>query len=378
MLSDMTRREFVSTLAVGVLTASPLPAAVAGDNQYDNDFSFLLLGDTHFDRIEHHDLEWMKQHFAKDIRQVENYCRLTTESLPGLLAAALTRLQKTTSRAAFALHVGDLVEGICGNKELATRHCVEGWDFFKQAGLNVPLLMTKGNHDVTGPGALDAYNEVLLQKTAQELGRDQLDRSSYSFRQGDNLFAIFDSYDTSAIDWLEQLVAENSFQRLFVMLHLPVVPYNARSNWRVYYHARHAERRQRLLDLLGRHRAIVLCGHLHKYSLLVRRCKTGKFAQLAISSIHKRSAGTAALQFDSADDYGPDLTTLEPNFSKNTLQLRQQVLAAEQPSIEHFEYSDTSGFSILSVSENDVVADIYNDSKTAPAWRTVSLGALLG
>jgi hypothetical protein len=377
MSLEYSRREFVTALAAGAVTATALPHALAARKGNDNRFSFLLLGDTHFDRIEHHDLDWMREHYAKDISQVENYCRHTKEELPKLLRAAQARLSAADPSTAFALHVGDLVEGICGNKELATRHCVEGWEFFKKQQLGVPLLMTKGNHDITGPGATEAYNEVLLQKTAKELGREKLDGTSYSFKQGDNLFAVFDAYDRTSIDWLEELVRANDFRRLFVLLHLPVVPYNARSNWRVYYHERQAERRERLVDLLGHHRAIVLCGHLHKYSLLVRRCRTGKFVQLAISSVVTNSNRIRQPKFSAVTDYGAKLTNLEPAFSPDTLDVRKKVLLNEKPFIEHFEYANNSGFAMLSVSENDVRAEVYDGTKAAKPWKTVSLSKLL-
>ena len=374
-MNDVTRREFIASATVGAACAIALPNALAANRENYNRFSFLLLGDTHFDRIKHHDIAWMHEHFAKDISQVENYCRHTEEKLPRLLKAAKSRLGKADPSTAFALHVGDLVEGICGNNELATRHCEEGWEFFKQANLGVPLLMTKGNHDVTGPGSVEAYNEVLLQKTAKELGRDKLERTSYSFKQGDNLFAVFDAYDRDAIDWLEELVSKTDFRRLFVLMHLPVVPYNARSNWRVYYHERQAERRQRLVDLLGQHRAIVLCGHLHKYSLLVRRCKTGKFAQLAISSVMKNAAGKP--HYSKASDYGPHLASLEAMFSPDTLDVRETVLSNEKPFIEHFEYAHNSGFAMLSVRADDVHVEVYDGTEPTTPWKTVSLSKLL-
>jgi len=375
---NIDRRQFVTTMATGAASVAALPRALAAGRDNENQFSFLLLGDTHFDRIEHHDLEWMKAgHFAKDISQVESYCRHTTNVLPDLLKAARTRLKQADPATTFALHVGDLIEGICGNQALATQHCREGWEFFKQADLGVPLLMTKGNHDVTGPGAVEAYHEVLLQKTANELGREALQRTSYSFKQGDNLFAVFDAYDRTAIDWLEGLVRANEFRRLFVLLHLPVVPYNARSNWRVYYHERQAERRQRLVELLGRHRAIVLCGHLHKYSLLTRRCKTGKFVQIAISSVIKDSNRNQQTMLSGTSDYGAKLADLEPTFSPETRDVRQRILSNEKPFIEHFEYAHHSGFAMLSVTEDDDTAEIHNGTGGGKPWKTVSLTKLL-
>jgi hypothetical protein len=235
--------------------------------------------------------------------------------------------------------------------------------------------MTKGNHDITGPGAVEAYNNVLLPATAAELGREKLDRTSYSFRQGDNLFAVFDAYDPTSIDWLEQVVADNDFARLFVLLHLPVVPYNARSSWRVYHHPRQADRRQRLLDLLGRHRAIALSGHFHKYCVVSRRCRTGKFVQLAVSSVLKDTIKSREPTHLMVEDYGPRLTEMEPEFSPETLTARKEILAAEKPWVEHYEYVHTSGYATVSVDGSDVWADVYNGLDPTP-WKRVSLTAL--
>ncbi len=376
--SNLTRREFVQSVAASATLATALPNAFAQQVDRSNQFSFLLLGDTHFDRIEHHDLKWMKEEFGKDIRQVERYCQHTNEQLPGLLEAAGKRIGQADPATSFVLHVGDLVEGICGNEKLARLHCREGWEFFKSANFGVPFLMTKGNHDVTGPGSEEAYRDILLPRIAQELGREKLESTSYSFKQGDNLFAVFDAYDRNAIDWLEKLVEENEFQHLFVLLHMPVVPYNSRSNWRVYYHPNHAERRQRLLNVLGKHKAIVLSGHLHKHSILVRKTETGKFLQVALSSILKQSPGPAALEFSNLDAYGPDLTDLEPKFSPDSLADRKLILKQEQPFIEHFEYADVSGFAMLSVNDDQVYAQFFHDTNSEKPWRELSLMELLG
>ena len=378
MMTELNRRKFVRSVAGGLVVASHLPNAIAAGRENENRFSFLLFGDTHYDKIEHHDLDWMRNgEFAKSVPQVENYCRHTTEMLPKLIKAAKSRVATIQPPTAFALHVGDLVEGICGSPTLAMQHCVDAWNFFKSANLGVPLLMTKGNHDITGPGAVEAYKEVLLKGTAQELGRDSLDRTSYSFMQGDNLFAVFDAYDSEAIDWLEDLTESNRFNRLFVLLHMPVVPYNARSNWRVYYHERHRERRDRLVDLLGRHHAIVLSGHLHKYCLLVRRCKTGKFVQIGISSVLRDTNQKRELALTKVDEYGPRLTDLEPTFSPETREIREHVLSDETPFIEHFEYANQSGFAMLSVDHDDVQLEIDDPADELRVRRTVSLSRLL-
>ena len=370
-MSSVTRRDFVSSLAAGATVASPLLSSF-GDDSDQEAFSFLLLGDTHFDRPEHHDFDWMRRHFAKDITQVESYCRHTETELPKLLAAAKRQFGRSTTTRAFVLHVGDLIEGICGNRELAERHCREGWEFFKAAGFEAPLLMTKGNHDVTGPGAAEAYGRILMPAIAAELGRTELERTSYAFRRGDCLFAAFDSYDRTAIDWLEELTATEDFRQLFVLTHMPIVPYNARSTWRVYSRPEQSKLRQRLIDLLGRRQAIVLCGHLHKYCLLTRRTDAGRFTQLAISSIFKGQSQDRPPLLQGSAEYGPQLTDLEPTFDPDTLSLRQDTLRREQPHIERFEYARESGYAVVHVDGPSVTADVYR-RPDENVWRTVDL-----
>jgi hypothetical protein len=70
----MHRREFIGSagrLAALVATSSAV-AHGAPREKDDGAFSFCVFGDTHFDRLEHHDFDWMKQAYEKDISQVRN------------------------------------------------------------------------------------------------------------------------------------------------------------------------------------------------------------------------------------------------------------------------------------------------------------------
>jgi hypothetical protein len=158
---------------------------------------------------------------------------------------------------------------------------------------------------------------------------------------------------------------------------MPIVPYNARSTWRVYHHPNQADRRERLVTLLSQRRAIVLSGHLHKYSVVVRRSPVGKFVQLAVSSVLKDTEKRREPSFNSVKEYGPQLTELEPEFSPETLELRQQTLLAEQPFIEHFEYAHTAGgYAMISVNGDDVRADVYEGVEPRP-FKQISLSELV-
>src|SRR5262249_25800067 len=131
-----------------------------------------------------------------------------------------------------------------------------------------------------------------------------------------------------------------------------------------------------LLNLLGRQRAIVLCGHLHKYSLVVRRTEHGKFAQLAISSVAASADGKPKDERSGLGQYTPDLVELEPKHAPDTVLARRRLLAAEKPFIEHFDYSDTWGHATVRVSDGRISADIFRGLQAEP-WKTADFDRLL-
>ena len=118
----LTRRHFLKSTAAGVLLGPAGNWALAAGEAAD-DWSFPLLGDLHFDRLEHHDHEWLAREHPGDVAQVQNYSRITRDMTPRLfervresLAAAQT---KSKTHVPFVLQLGDLLEGLCGNEQLA-------------------------------------------------------------------------------------------------------------------------------------------------------------------------------------------------------------------------------------------------------------------
>ena len=183
---------------------------------------------------------------------------------------------------------------------------------------------------------------------------------------------FYDAYDRQSLDWFAGLLEQQRPRRLIVAIHPPVVPYNARSTWHVYSSARQQAQRARFLELLGSHRAIVLCGHLHKYSFLVRRTEQGRFAQLAISSVASTSDGRSRDVLQGVQDYRPDLVDLEPKHSPDTIELRRSLLSAERPFIEHFEYADTWGHAILHMRGDRGSADVFRGFEDL-RWKQIDL-----
>jgi hypothetical protein len=363
-----SRRRFLAqTLGAAIVARSGSWAIAAPDS----DWACPLLGDLHFDRLAHHDMAWLEQDHPGDVRQVQNYSRLTEEVLPKLFALVKGQIDSAGATVPMILQLGDLIEGLCGTPELAARQAREALDLIRTAEWNRPLLFTKGNHDITGPGAAAAYDELLVPSMRHD-SLAEIRSAAFAQSRGGVLLAFYDAYDKASLPWLEQLVADRRPQRLVVLIHPPVVPYNARSTWHIYSKPNQQPERERLLGLLGQTRAIVLCGHLHKYCFLRRRTEHGSFVQLALSSIATNADGKPKDELSGLEAYGPDLVRLEPNHSPETVETRREILAAERPFIEHFEYADTWGHALLRFQGQGIKAEIHCGLSTT-AWKTHEL-----
>ena len=150
------------------------------------------------------------------------------------------------------------------------------------------------------------------------------------------------------------------------------MPYNARSSWHVYAQPSQQRQRTRLLNLLGEARAIVLSGHLHKYSFLIRRTETGRFVQLALSSVASSADARPRDEREGVDQYGPDLVQLEPRHSPETVEQRRRLLQEERPWVERYEYADTWGHALLKVRGDQVRAEVYRGFEAQP-WKSIDL-----
>src|SRR4051812_36941012 len=112
----LSRRQLPSAIAGLALGAPALAAAIGEGPAADESFAFPVLGDLHFDRLAHHDLDWLRRDHPGDVAQVENYSRITREVLPRLLdeVRGLAARAPAPAPAPFVVQLGDLVEGLCG------------------------------------------------------------------------------------------------------------------------------------------------------------------------------------------------------------------------------------------------------------------------
>jgi hypothetical protein len=276
------------------------------------------------------------------------------------------------------IQVGDLVEGLCGSDKLARKQNEESLAFLKEADLGVPFLFTKGNHDVTGPGAEEAFREVFhpfLKSSATPFGASiDPDHACYATTRGGAHFLFFDAYSKKSLAWLEATLPTCTGRHVFVIIHPPVVPYGARATWNLF--AKDKASRDKLLTLLGRREAIVLGGHIHKYSTLQRRTEgSGRFVQVAISSVISTGAVKAKDELG-AQDYTGDQIKVEPKHSPETESQRRTVYDQERPWVSQFAYADLPGFATVQLKGEQVILRMHAGTDNT-VWREVDLTALM-
>jgi hypothetical protein len=371
----LSRRTFLrGTAAAALGAAAGATARAAGPatrRGADPLYRVVLLGDLHYDRPEHHDMAFVRAEHPRDEQQIRGYIDASARHTPALLEQVRRVVATSSVPVPFVLHVGDLVEGLCGSFDLATRQFRDATGLVERAGLGAPFLMCKGNHDVTGPGAARAYQSVLLPWLGGQAGAP-LDQAAFTRRQGDDLFVFFDGYQPD-LGWLAAELADHADARhTFFVVHQPVVPYNARADWTVYPRDRDGADRARLLELLGRRRATVIGGHLHKYAVVERSTQAGPLVQLAVCSVVRGDRPRPQEVRDGVAAYGDALLDLEPDFAPPTRDRRKALLDGERPHVRRFEYADLPGYAVLNVWADALSCDVYAGVDRDP-WRSPSL-----
>ena len=369
-MRQLSRRNavIVTTLSLIVLG---LAGAIARGSEPGGEYSFVYLGDLHFDKESHHDFDWVRANMPADIRQIEDYVRITRDHTPGLFKRLQNCIESSDGRIQMIIQGGDLTEGLCGSRQLQEQQFRDVIACIRENIPQTPFIAGKGNHDITGPGAREAFDAVMLPWLSKQCGK-QIESASFYFAKGPDLFVFFDAYHNNNLDWLQKTLGENKHRYAFVIMHPPAVSYNARSTWHLFSREKDRAVRERFLNILGANNAILLTAHLHKYSLVERKTLAGSFVQFSVNSVISSSQIEVRDALEGVENYGGSLVDLEPEFQPETKQDRMRLLEDEKPYIARFEYADFPGYAIIDVSGRGVDAAIYKgDSGTA--WKKVSL-----
>ena len=273
----MKLRWFCGLLLLGIAAAAETPRPGEGNG---NSYKVLVMGDAHFDAEKFHAAPPASSGRKKE--RERNLAMWKAQS-PALFAAAGKRA--AAESVAFAVQLGDLIQGDCDNAELQQAMIRKGFSELKKNFPRIPLLIVKGNHDIRTVKKSRhnaAANPALLPIISKELGKPVRKNSCYSFMRGRDLYIAVDGFISArAIAAFVQktLAAHPDTRYVFFMTHLPLLPVAVGNPfWTV-------PGSERIVTLLESRNTLILAAHTHTPSLLTLTTKRGKLTQLITSSM---------------------------------------------------------------------------------------------
>lgn len=333
-----------------VLFVCALLAVISPLQAYD----VMLLGDVHYDspdvRVE---VAAKRPEYIRNITQWES-------AIPDMLKKAGIR---SADNIDFAVQLGDFIQGDCGSKEKhaqALKTSIQKMSEHIQA----PLHVVKGNHDIRGAGGQAAYLDVVFPYMEEKLGMPSAVKGSahYAVLHKGDLYIYYDSIKPS-VKFLEQALSKHANARhVFFLTHLPILPssFGKQPDWVVYgQRPNRPEERRRVVSLLAKHNAIVLCGHIHRTGIVRYRSDEGTITQVSIFSMSMTPGNRVLTE------------TLLPGSGFFTLPNIQKVSKDEKVKevMDDFDgkylgytaFTPSPDFAVLKVDDAGVSLDLYLD-----------------
>lgn len=345
--------------------------AVANDNNRPR--SFIIIGDVHYDRIENHDMSWLEQK-PSDYRQVTKTYTVNTENYWNAYSKTLRHMSQQPGMIAIT-QLGDLSEGLAGNIDKARQMNDHLFKAIDDIGFEIPMIITKGNHDVTGPGAKEIYPDTYLPNMTRLAQLDEpLTAANYTKQIDDVLFVAYDVYERKCTpQWLDNVLKTSDAKYKFVLVHDPVIPINYRC-WHTYRKPNQAKLRQELLHAIASNGAIVLAAHLHQYAIVRRDTEWGPIVQINVNSVINNDNKNKLRKV--ATVYDPQMVDEKPNWQPSSIEERREMLAAEAPHVKFYKQADMPGYAVMNItSEGRLVLDYYPNVQTKPC-DTVDITAI--
>ena len=311
---------------------------------YSQKNSFIVLGDLHYDRIEDHDMEWLRTK-PDDLRQVtKEYTVYTEKNWADLMSVIRSRIATYRPSVRAVVQLGDLSEGLAGTPEKAKQMAAAVVNAVENSSFSVPWIIAKGNHDVTGPGAPEAFMEHYVPMFRKQTGNQQIANASYSYRFDDVQVTCIDPWDreTDMVAFLDKELSSSDAKFKFVAVHEPVIPVTERC-WHTL--RRTPPQREKLLEVIARNRAIVLCAHLHRYSVVRRETEFGPIVQVMTVSVIKDRDYKVPDKV--INEYGPVLAKNLPDYQPETIEERMKMLGEEAPYVTYYTQTNLPGYAVI-------------------------------
>ena len=376
----MNRREWIKGFAAGALTlgtgpwceavaamlrrrSGPLPPPVS---RAPGDYSVIVLGDTHFDGLVH--ATYHSHNPNPPAYQIEEWDRnagMWADRCPRLLRAAAVR---ETADTAFAIQLGDLVQGDCNDDATHEQMATDAFARIKNAlGQSLPLCLVTGNHDIrksnaSSSGAADTYYAWQCARMTEELGKP-VDLSTFYFTHGPDLY-ISVNFNSPSMPVIEEALAAHPDARYtFLMTHGPVLPSDVTNyTWHLWGGADSTVNRLKLRKMLLERDVIVLAGHLHTTELTEVMTDEGRITQVIASSVWSpESRAQSKPHLSGPADYGARQETAPG----------QDRFVEYRPAITRYLRSTLAGYMRMEVGARGVTMRVYGGDASTPAhvWR---------
>jgi len=367
VVSKVEPRNFMAAVAAVVMVGLVFSSAFADIRATSDErrvASFVLLGDLHYDKLEFHDLDWVKTKWVNpdDHRQItQEYTVFTAQNWDKLMKAVGRRIGEGGGKVKGIVQLGDLMEGLAGSPELARKMEYGTIQALREPNFPVPWILVKGNHDGWyGPGEVEVYNEIMVPFRNKQIGITALG-VSFRYRVGDIEFFCpgYGLKPDELTAFLEKGLTESNAKFKFVAMHEPVIPVTGRC-WDIFKFSdmkMRAENQERLLGLIAKNKAIVLCAHLHRYSVVRRETKHGPVVQVMVNSVIRD--GNSPPPYWYSKEFGPGMVDMEPNFAPATQEQRREVLRQEAKYVTDFRIADLPGYAVLAIKGDTVSLRMY-------------------
>lgn len=350
-----------------------------GFNSFSQDISFIALGDLHYDRLDDHDWDYVKTR-PQDFEQImKEYPQYTAVYLSKFLQLIKNQTLSVSPPVKAVVQLGDLVEGVAGTPSLARQMNRGAVDLLYSADLSVPWILAKGNHDVSNsPGQPEAWQEVIRPFIEGQVHK-KIGNGMYSCKISDQveLFVLdqFFSIDqnlpeSEMVTFLETEFARSTATYKFVLTHQPVIPVTDRC-WHLLSGIRRPVQdstlRNRFLNILGKNKAIVLCAHLHQYSVLNRQTPSGPVVQIMLNSVNKSFNSPIPEKVETSYK-GGEWVNSNSGWQPFNRNIRFRILEEEKKHVKSFIKADIPGYCILSIfpKEQKVMMDFFNGFSNKP------------
>ena len=337
-------------------------------------YSVALLGDTHFDSTDtkKYHAEYLtdtsKARYELHLKEHVRNANMWADRMPRLLKASGACVRSDT---AFALQMGDLVQGDCANPIIHKQMLADMISLAKSIYGELPFATVVGNHDIRGTGALAAYDEMMPRVMAAELKRP-VPGTTFAFRQGPDAYIVVDfNAPRPDVALLKRLLAESADARyVFVVSHGPAIP-NCAGRWFLLGRPKYDAARREVRSLMAARNAIVLAGHTHCLEYYDCVFSEGRITQFVANSVWgSAESAKMVVHGEGAAAYGRRATTIKKRYGREIAEKERAGLVRladeYRPFVKDYLFANAAGHYRLEVSDSRVAVQFFGGDATSP------------